>query len=267
MDNKTIATKHQLQPIPSSWLRGFYPIYQKELLRWFGNKRWVSKLVFWIGMSALPAIVLTSSGGKELSIVRGTTLLTSFLWLGTAPMLIGTIVLTQGTIIEEKLTQTLLWVCSKPLSRPAFIFGKFAAHAVFIGLIMLGIPAVVTYVAALMIGLPPITFLFGYLISLLMIYSLLLFILALTLMLGTFFNNIGMVTASVISAYIGGASLNANQYLRQFELYSFATLQRHAVETVAGRLSVAGWIAMGVTFLLTVVFLLVASWQMERHEL
>ncbi len=266
MDNKTIATQ-QLQPIPSSWLRGFHPIYQKELVRWFGNRRWISKLVFWIGLTAAPAIALTSGGSAELSIVRGTSLLTLFLWLGTGPMLIGTIVLTQGTIIEEKLTQTLLWICSKPLSRPAFILGKFTAHAVFIGLIMLLAPAIVTYVAALIIGLPPITFLFGYLVSLLMIYSLLLFILALTLMLGTFFNNIGMVTAIALSVYIGGASLNANQYLRRLEPYSFAALQRYAVEAVAGRFSVEAWIAMGSTILLIVMCLLVASWQMERHEL
>lgn len=35
MDLKTSASKSGLQPIESSLLRGFRPIYEKELVRWF----------------------------------------------------------------------------------------------------------------------------------------------------------------------------------------------------------------------------------------
>ncbi len=118
-----------------------------------------------------------------------------------------------------------------------------------------------------MFGLPPVSFLLGYLVSVLMVYLLLLFILALTLMLGTLFSNIGIVTAIALFVFIGGASLNSNQHLQQIEPYSFSALQRYAVETVAGRFPPEAWIAMGITLILTVLCLLVASWQMERHEL
>ena len=266
MNVKTNASKLELQPIESSWLRGFRPIYEKELVRWFGKKRWISQLVLWIGLSAVPTISLITMGGTALSANQGIGILSLFLWLGTTPMSIGTIVLSQGTIIEEKLTQTLLWICSKPLSRRAFILGKFAAYAVFIASIMLGTPAIIVYFTALIFGLPSLVSLFGYLISVLMIYLLLLFLLALTLMLGTFFNNIGTVTAIALSVFIGGASLNTNQQLMQIEPYSFAALQRYAVEAVAGRMPSQALIAMSVTLLLTLVCLAIASWQMERHE-
>ncbi|BAZ11372.1 hypothetical protein NIES4071_31980 [Calothrix sp. NIES-4071] len=262
-----VRSKSELQPVTGSWLRGFRAVYDKELVRHFGNKRFLSQLVLWCAISASPAIGLTSGGSPELPIVRGTSLLTLFLWLGTVPMGIGTIILTQGAIIEEKMTQTLLWICSKPLSRPALIMGKFAGYAVFIGSIVLGIPAVTTYIAALIYGLPLFTFLPGFLISLLMIYLLLIFLLALTLMLGACFNHIGTVTAIAFFVYIGGASLNSDLRLQKIEPYTFSALQRYAVEIISGRFHAEAWIAMGTTLLLTILFLLVAFWQMERYEL
>lgn len=249
----------------NTWLRGFYPIFRKELVRRFGNKRWISSLVIWMGLSAVPTISLITVGSTSLSANQGVGLLSLFLWLGTFPMSIGTIVISQGTIIEEKLTQTLLWICSKPLSRWAFILGKFAAFAVFIAAIMLGAPALVIGITALIFGITPASLL-GYLGSIIMIYLQLLFMLALTLMLGTFFQKIASVTAIAFIVYVGGGSLNANKYLRQIEPYSFAALQRYAVETAAGSFPIQALIAMGVTLVLIVMFLFIASWQMERHE-
>lgn len=263
-----VKSESKLQPVTGSWLRGFRAVFNKELVRHFGNKRFLSQLVLWCAISASPAIALTLEGGTELPIVRGTSLLTLFLWLGTVPMCIGTIILTQGAIIEEKMTQTLLWICSKPLSRPAFIMGKFAAYAVFLGSIVLGIPAATIYIVALIYaGLPLFTFLPGFLASLLITYLLLLFLLALTLMLGACFNNIGSVTAIAFFVYIGGASLNSDIRLQKIEPYTFSALQRYAVEIISGRFYPTAWIAMGTTLLLTILFLLVAFWQMERYEL
>ncbi len=262
-----VRSESELQPVTGSWLRGFRAVYDKELVRHFGNKRFLSQLVLWCAISASPAIGLTSGGGTELPIVRGTSLLTLFLWLGTVPMSIGTIILTQGAIIDEKMTQTLLWICSKPLSRPALIMGKFAGYAVFLGSIVLGIPAATTYIAALIYGLPLFTFLPGFIVSLLMIYLQLLFLLALTLMLGACFNHVGTVTAIAFFVYIGGASLNSDLRLQKIEPYTFSALQRYAVEIVSGHFHPEAWIAMGTTLLLTILFLLIAFWQMEQYEL
>ncbi|MGB6295522.1 MAG: hypothetical protein WBF90_04955, partial [Rivularia sp. (in: cyanobacteria)] len=183
----------------------------------------------------------------------------------TFPMSIGTIVISQGTIVEEKLTQTLLWICSKPLSGSAFVLAKFAAYAVFIAVIMLGAPALVIGITAAMLGIN-FNLLIGYFGSILMIYLLLLFLEALTLMLGTFFQKIASVTAIALIVYVAGGSLNANEYLRQIEPYSFAALQRYAVETAAGSFPIQALFPIGTTLLFIVMFLFIASWQMERYE-
>lgn len=180
-----------LQPVSNHWLRGFYPIYQKELAYWFGTGRWISQLIIWMSLTAVPAIWMTPSSTTD----RGVSFLTLFLWLGSTLLSIGTIILVQGTIIEEKLTQTLIWICSKPLSRAAFILAKFAAHAILIGSIALGVPAIFTYLAAVFVGLPSQISLLNYLVGVCMVYMLLLFNLALTLMLGAIFNRVGAVTA------------------------------------------------------------------------
>ena len=247
------------------WLRGIYPIFRKELVRRFGNKRWITSFVIWMSLTAVPTISLVIGGGFSPSENQGIGLLTLFLWLSTLPMSIGTIVISQGTIIEEKLTQTLLWICSKPLSRSAFILGKFSAYSVFIAVIMLGIPAIFIGITSIVLGIN-INLLLGYFGSILMIYLLLLFLLALTLMLGAFFKRISSVTAISLIVYISGASLNVNKYLRLIEPYSFAALQRYAVETAAGSFPIQALFAMGITALLIVIFLFIASWQMERYE-
>ena len=216
-----------------NWLRGFYPIFKKELFRRLGNKRWILSLIIWMSLSAVPTISLAGAASSSPSASQGIGVLSLFLWLGTTPMWIGTIVISQGAIVEEKLTQTLLWIFSKPLSGSAFVLAKFAAYALFIAVMMLGIPAIVVGVFAVLYGLS-FNYLLGYISSILMIYLLLLFILSLTLMLGTLFQKISSVTAIAFMVYIGGASLNVNKYLRLIEPYSFVSLQRYAVQTAAG---------------------------------
>ncbi|MBD2021370.1 hypothetical protein H6F43_14410 [Leptolyngbya sp. FACHB-36] len=262
MSSRRVIQPGELQPITSRRLRGFRPIYQKELAYWFGTQRWLSQLIIWLSLTVVPLVGLTPPTSD-----RGISILTLFLWLGGTLMSIGTIVLAQGSIIEEKLTQTLLWICSKPLSSTALILAKFLAHAVFIGVIMLGGSAIFTYVAALIFGLPPQISLLNYLLGVWMIYLMLLFTLAFTLMLGTIFNRVGTVMAISLFVFFGGASLNANPQLRGIKPYTVWALQSDATAAVAGRFSSELWIAMSSTIAFTVLWLLIAIWQMKRYEL
>lgn len=248
-----------------NWLRGFYPIFRKELFRRFSNKRWIPSLVTWISISAIPTISLVLGGDSTPSLDKGIGVISLFLWLGTAPMSIGTIVISQGAIVEEKLTQTLLWIFSKPLSGSAFILAKFAAYAVYIAVMMLGIPAFLVAIIALTLGIS-FNLLLSFIVGLMMIYLFLLFILALTLMLGTFFQKISFVSAAAFIVYISGGSLNVNKYLRKIEPYSYAALQRYAVETATGNFPTLAITAILTTFLLITIFLFVASWKMKRYE-
>lgn len=198
---------------------------------------------------------------------RGISYLTLFLWLGNTLLSIGTIILAQGTIIEEKLTQTLLWICSKPLSPAGFILAKFSAYAVFLGIIALAAPAIFTYVAAIMSGLPSHVSLLNYLVAIWLVYLVVLFILALTLMLGSIFNQVRAVTAIALFILFGGTGLNSTPQLRQLEPYTVWALQRHATATAIGQFPNEAWIAMGSAISLTILCLLVSVWWMKRYEL
>lgn len=108
-------SKSELQRVPSSWLRGFYPIYQKELARWFGTGRWISQLIIWISLTALPAISLAASN-QAGSVGRGVSVLSLFIWLGTIPMSIGTIVLAQGTDYYVGDILESCWHCNRAIA-------------------------------------------------------------------------------------------------------------------------------------------------------
>jgi ABC-2 type transport system permease protein len=252
----------ELQPVAGPWLRGFYPIYQKELSYWFGTHRWISQLIIWISLTAIPAIWMTPRNADD----PGVSYLTLFLWLANTLLSIGTIILAQSTIIEEKLTQTLFWIYSKPLSSEGFILAKFSAYAVSIGTLALAVPAIFTYVAAMITGLSSQISLLNYFVALWMIYLTVLFFLALTLMLGSIFDRVGVVTAISLFVFFGGASLKSNPQLQRLEPYSLWALQNDAASTVVGQLPNEAWIAMSSTVILTLLCLLISVWWMRRYE-
>jgi ABC-2 type transport system permease protein len=102
MNQIPAVSSTELQPVKHEWLRGFHSIYHKELFGWFGTPRWVTQLIIWLGLGALSPIAMIVSNpdaGKDC----GVAVLTLFLWSGSNMMLIGTIILSQGSIIEEKL--------------------------------------------------------------------------------------------------------------------------------------------------------------------
>jgi ABC-2 type transport system permease protein len=159
----------ELQRISSSWHRGFDAIYRKELAAWFGTHRWINQSIIWMALTLTPALMVPTASQE-----RGGAMLSLFLWSGSNMMSIGTIILTQGKIVEEKLTQTLLWIFSKPLSPAGFVLGKFAAHAVFIGAIVIGAPSIVVYLVAMFVGLPTNISPFNYGVGVMMMYLVLL---------------------------------------------------------------------------------------------
>jgi ABC-2 type transport system permease protein len=244
------------------YLKGFLPIYHKEIAYWQKNYRWLSQLIIWLSLTVLPAIAATQHGTEDVEI----SYLTLFIWLTSIFTALGAIVLAQGCIIEEKLTQTLLWIFSKPVSASGFILGKFLSYAVFMGTIALGVPAIFIYLVALVLGLPQQIAFLNYLIAILLVYLLVLFNLAVTLMLGAIFDSIKTVTAIALFVFVGGASLNSNAQLSKFEPYSPFSLRRHAITTLVDGLPQQAWLSISMTVSLTILLLLISFWWMERYE-
>jgi ABC-2 type transport system permease protein len=252
----------ELQRVSNSWHRGFKAIYHKELAAWFCTHKWINQVMIWMALTLTPAMMVPPDGTKE----RGLAVLSLFLWSGSNMMSIGTIILTQGTIVEEKITQTLLWIFSKPLSPAGFILGKFAAYAVLIGAIVIGAPAIVVYLYAIFAGLPANISIFNYLIGVLMVYLVLLFVLALTILLGVLFDKIAAVTAIALAIFFSGAGLPSTQ-IRWIEPYTVWALQHNSYETMTGKFPATGWLAMGSAVVSIILLLSIAIAWMDRSEL
>jgi ABC-2 type transport system permease protein len=252
----------ELEPVSKEWFVGFYPIYQKELSYWFRNYRWLSQLIIWMSLTAIPAVWTTQDSASD----RGISYLTLFIWLSGTLTSIGTIFLVQGTIIEEKLTQTLLWVFAKPLSASGFILGKFASYAVLLGTIALGIPAISVFLVAIISGLPPQVSPINYLIAIFLLYLMVLFNLASTLMLGVIFERTRTVTAIAFFIFLAEASFSTISFLRQFESYSVFALQRHGIEIIGSKFPQEAFAAIGLTIASIIICLFIACQWMKRYE-
>jgi ABC-2 type transport system permease protein len=250
-----------LQRVSSSWYRGFNAIYRKELAAWFRTHRWINQSIIWMALTLTPALMVPAATND-----RGAAVLSLFLWSGSNMMSIGTIILTQGAIVEEKLTQTLIWIFAKPLSPAGFILGKFAAYAVFIAAIVIGAPAIVVYVYAAIVGLPANISLLNYLVGVGMVYLVLLFVLALTLLLGVLFDKIAAVTAVALAIFFSGSGLPSIQ-LRWLEPYTVWALQHNSYELINGNFPSTGWWAIASTVVSIGLLLTMAIAWMQRSEL
>jgi ABC-2 type transport system permease protein len=265
MNKQNTVRREELQIIAGSWARGFNSIYRKELSYWFATQRWVSQLVIWLSIGALSPIMMilaNPDAGKD----RGVAVLTLFLWSGSNSMSIGTILLTQSIIIEEKMRQTLLWIFSKPLSQAGFILAKFAAYAILIAILVIGAPSIVVYVTAMIIGLPAGIYLFNYMAGVWMVYLVLLFVLALTIMMGVLLDYPAAITGLALMTFFGGSSLQSEPLLRWIEPYSVWALQHNSHETMIGHFPSTTWAAMSSTVTLTGLFLAISIGRMKRYE-
>jgi ABC-2 type transport system permease protein len=248
-----------LRRVSSSWYRGFNAIYRKELAAWFGTHRWINQSIIWMALTLTPALMVPAATND-----RGAAVLSLFLWSGSNMMSIGTIILTQGAIVEEKLTQTLLWIFSKPLSPAGLILGKFAAYAVFIGTIVIGAPSIVIYIYAVIVGLPASISPVNYLVGVGMVYLVLLWVLALTLLLGVLFDKIAAVTALALAIFFSGSGLPSTS-LRSIEPYTVWALQHNSYETINGN-STTGLLAIGSTVVSIALLLIMSMLWLKRSE-
>jgi ABC-2 type transport system permease protein len=112
------------------------------------------------------------------------------------------IVITQGAIIGEKQSGTAAWIMSAPVSRSAFILAKLVANAIGFFVTIILVQGLVAYVQLSLSDGSPLP-LAPYLVLLALLSLYLLFYLALTLMLGAFFDSRGPVLGIAVAVAIG----------------------------------------------------------------
>ncbi len=121
---------------PSRFLAGLGGLLRGELTRWYWRRILLHTAVWTLLVTGIAWYLTTKVSDVDW---RGFDLLIHIWWL-VLPL--GSIAIAQNALIEERQTDTLSWIVSKPVSRPAFILSKVVSDS--IGIIL---PAVLLQAA------------------------------------------------------------------------------------------------------------------------
>ena len=263
-----IANNSLLPVMKRGWRRGFRNLFRNENnLRW-GGRRWVTAALTWIailnGFVLLVALANAQAGSMTPAAIASDCAQV-FVSIGAIATAIGVIVGVQGSIVREKQLGTAAWILSKPVSRSAFVLAKLFSHSWSFLSLALVLPTLVFYLQSVMLWkqLPAAApFWSAWMLTALH----LLFYLALTLMLGTFFSTRGPVSGISLGFLFGGLLLPnvLPEWIMLIFPWPFAELAR---ALVAGRSIPAIWpVPVIATIIWTALFTAVALCRFAREE-
>lgn len=263
------TANNALHPVVEpGWQRGFRNLLRNEIdLRW-GRRRWLAPMLTWIailnGFVLLVAFANAQDGSMSPEAIASDCAQV-FVTIDALATAIGVVVGVQGTIVREKQLGTAAWVLSKPVSRRAFILAKLLSHAFSFLSLALILPTVVFYTQSILLWrqLPPAL---PFWSAWLLVALHLLFYLALTLMLGTFFNGRGPVSGIGMGFLFGGLLLPSvlPEWTMLIFPWPFSELAR---ALVAGKPIPEIWpVPVMATMVWTILFVLIALWRFEREE-
>jgi ABC-2 type transport system permease protein len=186
------------------WRQGFTNLLRKENGEWWHTRRWWLQILIWllivngilaVGLWVVPVVdpADTSDTMDNLGI---------FIQLMAWFPMFAVIVITQGALIDEKQSGTAAWIMSAPVSRSGFILAKLVGNAIGFFVTIILVQGLVAY-AQLSLSDGSLLPLTPYLTMLALLSLYLLFYLALTLMLGAFFDTRGPVMGIAIIVAIG----------------------------------------------------------------
>ena len=264
-----MATNEVLYPVKShSWRQGLGTLIRKENNAWWGTRKWwVQSLVWLVIINGLFALILWAAASENPEEVPSSAELKEiFIIIFSAFTTIGAIVISQGAIVGEKQSGTAEWIMSNPVSRSAFILAKFIVYGFAILIILVILQSAFFYgQLSLYDGelISPGPFVKAVsLVSLNLIYFL-----ALTLMLGTFFNSrapvvgipIGVLIGQDIVASVLGDLMPWIREIMPQKTMEFAqlALQGEKPTSIVPLIIVVGT---------TILFMVVAMWRFEREE-
>jgi ABC-2 type transport system permease protein len=197
------------------WRLGYLNLLHRESQEWWGTRRWLMQSVLWIIMIdgfmafmlfVMPAIMQMAAGEEAASfdVIEGAVAV--LFQLGMIGTGVGTIILGQDLILEERLNGISEWILSKPVSRVAYILAKLVANMVGISIFYVGIPAGIGYalLAAKMGNLPVISpFMIG--VGAMLLHSF--FYFTLTLMMGILSQSRSIVLSVTMGTLFAGLIL------------------------------------------------------------
>jgi ABC-2 type transport system permease protein len=260
-------------------LRGFSNLVRKENRAWWGTRRWWIQALLWTvllcGLTGImlfgPNEELQEASAAEIAQIGGEMAyilsvgLSVFFEFGLPVLAIGIIVLTQGSILSEKQNGVAEWLLAKPVTRRAYLLAKLAGHVVPVLILMIGLPATVTYgLMSYRVGGPFSVGPYLAAVGMMVLHSL--FYLTFTLLLGTVFDNRGPILGITIGSVLGGGALggliNPLFYITPWMLPKLAMLTASG-QGIPGEVGLAPVLA---TALWCVLFVLIAFTQFEKME-
>lgn len=251
------------------WRSGFTNMLNKEYALWWKTRTWWIQSLIWLlilnGLVALilwgPLLSAESPPSSVLGYSEGLPFYLNFKGIFVA---IGVIIISQGIIIGEKQSGTAEWVLSNPVSRVAFILSKLIATATGILITIVLLQDLIAYIQFSFHGGRFLPFL-PYLSAMSLQSLHLFYYLALTLMLGTFFNSVGAVIGISI-AHLFGLPLLWNYAPSLVRLLPTSLPDISVLLALEQPLAPYWYVPILVTLALSFGYVLVAIWRFKREE-
>jgi len=258
------------------WQAGLKNLLRAELRRWWKTRTWWVQSLIWIGVVDLILIMVISAGNtpgeSAMPLAELVLLYGVFGGMFTA---VGVVIQMQGAIVGEKISGTAAWVLSKPVARTAFVLSKLLGNAFGLGVTAILIPGIAAYLI-LTIGtgerLQALNFIGG--MGILCLFAL--YWLALTLMLGAFFNSRGPVIGIALGLILGqqlilGLAANISPKLVDYLPYQLSIPPEGAAAgSVAGNLILGvplpTWAPVYSSVIAIVLFVLLGIWRFRQEE-
>ena len=274
-----MVTNMELQRVGlSGWRTGLANLLHKENRAWWASRRWLTQSILWTvvvnGFVALMVFVLMPFGQSEardpppVGMDLLTTAAQMLIQIALTALATGAIVLAQDTIIAERQMGVTEWLLSKPVSRPAYVLSKLLAHGLGVLVILVGLQGALGYgLLSLVMGEPfP---LLPYLVGMAGLAVHTLFYLALTLMMGVLTTNRRTLLGVSLGMLMGGQMLVQALAVPagKFVLLTPWSLSKLLPAAVLGMpLPLSIWLPIGVTAILSVIFVAVTITRFERLE-
>jgi ABC-type transport system involved in multi-copper enzyme maturation permease subunit len=250
-------------------LNGFGNYFSMGNHRWWGTRRWWIQLVIWfLIMNGIWLISANPSQNAGASIEAPSKVLEVYFAIGAMFPALGVVVLGQDALIPGRQNGTTAWVLSKPVSRPAFILSKLAADGIGILVTMVLVQGLAGYLICrylLGVAIPVPGFLGA--IGLLGLHQM--FFLALAYMLGSIFRGRGVVLAIpmvFIFTYQLHPILGWIGKFLPWNLVLDGPGKTALTSLLVDGLPLASVTPIIGTVVLTLVFILVALWRVNREE-
>ncbi len=271
-----MASNTEFQPLGNqSWLQGYANLFRKENYLWWQTRRWWVQTLIWLvfttGLLAMFVWVVPSAGDDTGEAIppEAKCLMYFIRILGLAPA-IGVILLAQDTILNERLSGTMAWVLTKPVSRVAFLLAKLFSHAFGILMTMVVFQGVAVYILTFVatgkaLSIPLYIAMLGILLLNL------LFFLTLTVMLSTISNGRGLALGIPLLIIFGSfIFVGIAPWLADVMPWNITTdigAARPALAlAVALGQPVPTWTPVIATAIWCLVFAGIAIWRFQREE-